>query len=122
MSEVADVRVRRVYERAEPGDGARVLVDRLWPRGLSKGAAGLDAWPKDVAPSSELRKWYAHRAEAFEEFADRYRAELADEPGRGALAELRELAAQGPVTLLTATKELDLSHATVLVELLHEDA
>ncbi|WP_030616223.1 DUF488 domain-containing protein [Streptomyces sclerotialus] len=120
MSEVADVRVRRVYERVESGDGARVLVDRLWPRGLSKEAARLDAWLKDVAPSSELRKWYGHRAAAYEEFAERYRAELAAEPARGALRELRELAGQGPVTLLTATRELDLSHTTVLVELLHK--
>lgn len=84
--------MRRVYDAVDPDDGARVLVDRLWPRGLSKEAARLDEWLKDVAPSNELRKWYGHRAEAYEEFAERYRAELADEPGSGALERLRELA------------------------------
>ncbi|MGI5467743.1 DUF488 domain-containing protein [Streptomyces sp. CA-132043] len=114
MSKRVTVRMRRVYDAVDPDDGARVLVDRLWPRGLSKDAARLDEWLKDVAPSNELRKWYGHRAEAYEEFAERYRAELADGPGSEALERLRGMAADGPVTLLTATKELDLSHVTVL--------
>ncbi|WP_346096731.1 DUF488 domain-containing protein [Streptomyces olivaceiscleroticus] len=118
MSKRVTVRMRRVYDAVDPDDGARVLVDRLWPRGLAKDAARLDEWLKDVAPSNELRKWYGHREEAYEEFAERYRAELADEPGSGALDRLREMAADGPVTLLTATKELDLSHVTVLEDVL----
>ncbi|MFI8997902.1 DUF488 domain-containing protein [Streptomyces sp. NPDC053542] len=120
MGKDVTVRMRRVYDAVDPDDGARVLVDRLWPRGLSKDAARLDEWCKDVSPSNELRKWYGHRAEAYEEFAERYRAELAGEPGSGALERLRELAADGPLTLLTATKELELSHAAVLLNLLRE--
>ncbi|MFC6065679.1 DUF488 domain-containing protein [Streptomyces ochraceiscleroticus] len=122
MAKDVTVRMRRVYDAVDPDDGARVLVDRLWPRGLAKDAARLDEWCKDVSPSSELRKWYGHRAEAYEEFAERYRAELAGEPGRGALERLRGLAADGPLTLLTATKELELSHAAVLRNLLREGA
>ncbi|MEV0601627.1 DUF488 family protein [Streptomyces sp. NPDC050315] len=122
MGKDVTVRMRRVYDAVDPDDGVRVLVDRLWPRGLAKDAARLDEWLKDVSPSNELRKWYGHRAEAYEEFAERYRAELAGEPGCGALERLRGLAADGPLTLLTATKELELSHAAVLLNLLREDA
>jgi uncharacterized protein YeaO (DUF488 family) len=115
-----DVRVRRVYEEPAPGDGARVLVDRVWPRGLRKDAARLDEWAKDVAPSTELRTWYQHDPAKFDEFARRYAAEL-DEPGaREALARLRVLAAERPVTLLTATREVEISQATVLARLLRE--
>ncbi|MER7150888.1 DUF488 domain-containing protein [Streptomyces lydicus] len=115
-----DIRVRRVYEQSEPADGARVLVDRLWPRGLSKADAQLTEWCKDVAPSSELRRWYGHREERFETFVERYREELAGESAQQALERLRERAADGPLTLLTATKEVPLSHAEVLAELLRE--
>ncbi|MFH8408559.1 DUF488 domain-containing protein [Streptomyces sp. NPDC018019] len=114
------IRQRRVYEEAEAGDGARVLVDRLWPRGMAKDAAHLDEWCKDVAPSKELRTWYGHRPERYEEFAERYRAELAASPAAEALDGLRERAAAGPLTLLTATKDLALSHVTVLAEVLGE--
>ncbi|WP_030251796.1 DUF488 domain-containing protein [Streptomyces violens] len=122
MSKDVTVRMRRVYDAVDPDDGARALVDRLWPRGLAKDAARLDEWCKGVAPSNELRKWYGHRVEAYEEFAERYRAELSGEPGSSALERLRELAADGPLTLLTATKELELSHAAVLLNLLREGA
>ncbi|OKH98308.1 hypothetical protein A6A06_29405 [Streptomyces sp. CB02923] len=115
-----EVRQRRVYEAPEGEDGARVLVDRLWPRGVAKDAARLDEWCKDVAPSKELRTWYGHRAERYEEFAERYRAELAVPPAAEALDGLRERVAAGPVTLLTATKEIELSHVTVLAEVLGE--
>lgn len=113
-----EVRARRVYEPAEPADGRRVLVDRLWPRGLSKGRAHLDEWLKAVAPSDELRRWYGHQPDRFAEFERRYQAEL-EEPERAeALRHLRDEASSGPVTLLTATKDLGHSEAAVLVQLL----
>ena len=90
-----EVKVRRAYDEQSAGDGVRVLVDRLWPRGLSKDRAHLDEWCKEVSPSPELRKWYAHDPDRFAEFASRYEAEL-DEPERAeALRHLRELAGQG---------------------------
>lgn len=116
----ADIRVRRVYDDVSPDDGARVLVDRVWPRGLRKDAARLDDWAKDVAPSTELRTWYRHDPAKFDEFRRRYTTEL-DGPGQQeALGRLRALAAKGPVTLLTATKALDLSQAAVLAGLLQQ--
>jgi uncharacterized protein YeaO (DUF488 family) len=116
------IRIRRVYDAPSDSDGARVLVDRVWPRGLSKDAARLDDWAKDVAPSTGLRKWYAHDPAKFDEFRRRYQAELT-EPGRPreALGRLRAQAAAGPVTLLTATRELDISQAAVLAALLREN-
>lgn len=113
-----EVRIRRAYDDPEPDDGARVLVDRIWPRGLSKSKAGFDEWCKSVAPSTELRKWYAHDPERFAEFDRRYRDELDDPERAEALAHLRELAAHGPLTLITATKHADISEAAVLAELL----
>ncbi|MCU1345598.1 MAG: hypothetical protein JWL70_1864 [Acidimicrobiia bacterium] len=113
-----EVRVRRAYDVRVPGDGTRVLVDRLWPRGLSKEKADLDEWCKLVAPSTALRQWYGHSPERFEEFGRRYRAEL-EEPERAtALQHLRDLRQQGNLTLLTATKETDISEAAVLADLL----
>jgi uncharacterized protein YeaO (DUF488 family) len=114
------VRVRRVYDSPESSDGARVLVDRLWPRGLSKADAQLTEWCKDVAPSAELRRWYDHREERYEEFAARYQEELAAPRARAALDGLRKMAADGPLTLLTATKEPEYSHASVLLDGLSE--
>lgn len=114
------VQVRRVYDEPAPDDGFRVLVDRLWPRGLSKEAAALDHWVRDVAPSTELRHWFDHTAERREEFEQRYRAELEDADHAAALQELRDLVDGGTVTLLTATKDLDLSHAPILRDLLDE--
>jgi uncharacterized protein YeaO (DUF488 family) len=115
-----DVQVRRVYDEPEPQDGARVLVDRLWPRGLRKDAAQLDEWAKDVAPSTDLRKWYAHDPAKFAEFSRRYTAELATGAPRAALDELAARAAAGPVTLLTATRDAAHSEAAVLVGLLRQ--
>jgi uncharacterized protein YeaO (DUF488 family) len=103
MAEVR-VRVRRAYEESEPGDGARVLVDRIWPRGLTKAKAALDEWCKHVAPSDELRKWYGHQPGRFEEFGRRYRLELQDPTRAEALAYLRRLAKNRQLTLLTATR------------------
>jgi uncharacterized protein YeaO (DUF488 family) len=115
-----NIRVRRVYEQPEPDDGTRVLVDRLWPRGLAKARAALDLWCKDVAPSGELRTWYGHDPERFKEFARRYRLELDDAQRASALAHLRELAKDRPLTLLTATRQPEISEAAVLATLLGE--
>jgi uncharacterized protein YeaO (DUF488 family) len=117
-----DIRVRRVYDDPSPENGARVLVDRVWPRGMRKDTAQLDEWAKDVAPSADLRTWYRHDPGKFSEFRRRYTAELAQPGPREALSRLSVLAAGGPVTLLTATKDLDLSQAAVLAELLREAA
>jgi uncharacterized protein YeaO (DUF488 family) len=118
MAGMHTVTVRRVYEQRKRGDGARVLVDRIWPRGLSKEKADLDEWCKTVAPSTELRKWYDHDPERFEEFGRRYRIEL-EEPERAeALRHLRDLATRRNLTLLTATKEASISEATVLADLI----
>jgi uncharacterized protein YeaO (DUF488 family) len=115
---VPEVRARRVYEPAAASDGRRVLVDRLWPRGLSKDRAHLDEWLKAVAPSDQLRRWYGHEPAKFPEFRHRYEAEL-EEPDRAeALRHLREESQSGPVTLLTATRDLEHSEAEVLVQLL----
>jgi uncharacterized protein YeaO (DUF488 family) len=116
---VAMVRVKRVYDAPEPGDGTRVLVDRLWPRGLSKEDARLDEWPRSVTPSAELRRWYHERlAERYEEFCDRYEAELSRPEPAAALARLRELARSGtPLTLLTAAKRVGRTHADLLARL-----
>jgi uncharacterized protein YeaO (DUF488 family) len=112
------VRIKRAYEEPAPEDGARVLVDRLWPRGLAKERARIDLWLKDVAPSAELRRWYGHDPERFAEFRSRYIAELAHEPARAALATLRDLARRGPVTLVFAARDGARSNAAVLREVL----
>jgi uncharacterized protein YeaO (DUF488 family) len=114
MTATTDVRVRRVYDPPDPADGQRVLVDRLWPRGLSKSAAALDGWLKAVAPSDELRRWYGHEPSKFPAFQERYQAELQAPERADALAHLRHLADSGPLTLLTATKDVEHSQATVL--------
>ncbi len=116
-----DVRFGRAYDPPSPEDGQRVLVDRVWPRGLRKDKAHLDEWCKTVAPSTELRKWYGHDPERFDEFARRYTDELAEEEPAAALDHLRDLAARDTVTLLTATKSADISQAAVLVNLLRAD-
>ncbi|MEW1698970.1 DUF488 domain-containing protein [Streptomyces sp. NPDC093249] len=113
-----DVRVRRVYETPSPDDGVRVLVDRLWPRGLAKTDARIDEWPKALTPSTELRRWYHGPDGTYEEFRHRYGAELTAPGAATALGRLRTLAAQGPITLLTATKDPSTSHTTVLREAL----
>jgi uncharacterized protein YeaO (DUF488 family) len=113
---VRTVRVARVYDDPGPDDGARVLVDRLWPRGLRKDLAQVDSWCRQVAPSNELRIWYGHDPARFAEFAERYRAELTAPERQAALRGLHEL--HGTVTLLTATKAIDISHAAVLAEVL----
>jgi uncharacterized protein YeaO (DUF488 family) len=118
MSASRRIRVARVYDDPGPDDGERVLVDRLWPRGFRKGDPRVGTWMPKVAPSTELRKWYSHEAARFDEFAARYAAELETEEGAGALAELRDVLRGGPVTLVTAARDLDGSHVAVLVRLL----
>ncbi|HTO00712.1 MAG TPA: DUF488 family protein [Microthrixaceae bacterium] len=114
----SSVRVRRIYDDPHDDDGKRVLVDRIWPRGVSKANAHLDEWCKDVAPSTELRKWYDHDPEKFDEFTRRYSDELKGAEEALALSRLREFAASGTLTLLTASKAADISQAAVLAKIL----
>lgn len=111
------VRIKRVYEEPAADDGERILVDRLWPRGISKEKADFEEWMKDVAPSTALRKWFDHRPERWAEFQTRYRAELNDNP---ALDDLRKRVAVGAVTLLYGSRNTEFNHAAVLAEVLKE--
>lgn len=110
---MAMVEVHRVYEH-EDIEGHKVLVDRLWPRGISKAAEPWDEWLKDVAPSNDLRKWYGHDVERWDEFARRYRAELTEQPTADAFEHLRSLEGDGDLVLLTATRDVEHSAARVL--------
>jgi uncharacterized protein YeaO (DUF488 family) len=113
-----DVRTKRIYDPAEPGDGYRILVDRVWPRGVSREAARLDEWAKDLAPTTELRKWFAHDPARFGEFRTRYRAELGE---RGEEIErLRALARSRSLTILYAARDCDHNNAVVLAELVRD--
>jgi len=114
--------VRRVYEPKASEDGYRVLVDRLWPRGLSKDRAELDEWLREVAPSPTLRHWFGHQPERWEEFVRRYRLELRSDPAAVAFAHLRQLAAQGPVTLLFGARDMVHNNARALQLFLEEAA
>jgi uncharacterized protein YeaO (DUF488 family) len=114
------LRLRRVYDDPSPEDGVRVLVDRVWPRGLTKAAVHLDEWVKDIAPSTQLRRWYGHRPERFAEFRRRYLIELREAQPAATVDRLRKLARTRPVTLLTATKDVEHSQAAVLLELLRD--
>lgn len=118
MTRQRHVQVRRIYDPVTPGDGIRVLVDRIWPRGISKARAHLDEWCKQVAPSTELRKWYGHDPKLFDEFVRRYGAELTESVRADALAHLHDLAKKQTLTLLTASKAVDISEAAVLADLL----
>jgi uncharacterized protein YeaO (DUF488 family) len=120
MTSAPDPQVRRIYDEPRQRDGTRVLVDRIWPRGLTKERAHLDEWCKQIAPSTQLRQWYGHDPQRFDEFSRRYRQEL-DEPERAqALEHLRDLAGKGPLTLLTATKHAEISEAVVLADLIRQ--
>lgn len=110
------VQAKRVYQEPSRGDGVRVLVDRLWPRGIRKDALKMDRWAREVAPSPELRKWYGHVPERFEEFRERYLAELEGGEQRAACDELVAMAKDRMLTLLTATRDLERSGAEVLAE------
>ncbi|MEV6163654.1 DUF488 family protein [Streptomyces sp. NPDC052052] len=120
----SDIRVRRVYDPQEDGDGTRVLVDRLWPRGVSKDRAAIDTWLKDITPSDELRAWYHEdrTGTRYDDFVDRYRAELADPAHEAAVEKLVDLVRGGdPVTLVTAVKDVPHSHVPVLVDHLEHE-
>jgi uncharacterized protein YeaO (DUF488 family) len=110
---VRSVSIKRAYEPAARSDGSRILVDRLWPRGISKRKAALDGWMKEVAPSPHLRRWFGHKPERFKDFAKRYRAELKGNP---ALEELRAL--KGKVTLVYGARDSKINHAIVLAKVL----
>ena len=114
----AGIRIKRAYDPAEPGDGHRVLIDHVWPRGVSKDRAELAEWAKELAPSGELRKWFDHRPERFAEFRKRYRAELSAHAEE--LAELRRRAEEGPVTIVYAARDREHNNAVVLAELLRD--
>ena len=109
--------IKRVYEPAKSSDGIRVLVDRLWPRGVKKSSARLDHWMKDVAPSPRLRLWFGHRPERFVEFSRRYKKELADNP---AVPVLRKLGKGTLVTLLYGARDPEVNHALVLQSVLRK--
>ena len=115
-SRLYPVRARRIYDAPADDDGIRVLVGRLWPRGTRKDAALVDQWSVEVAPSTQLRRWYGHKPERFAEFAERYLNELRSGQAGDALDRLRDFARRGPLTLLTATKDLPRSGAAVLAE------
>ncbi|WP_090929819.1 DUF488 domain-containing protein [Nonomuraea jiangxiensis] len=109
--------IKRIYDEPDPGDGFRVLVDRLWPRGVAKERAELDLWLQEVAPSPELRTWFGHRADRFAEFAARYTAEL---DGNPAVDVLRQAGREHPtVTLLYSAKDPKINNAVVLADYLH---
>lgn len=112
------LKIKRAYEPAEPSDGARLLVDRLWPRGIKKEKLTMRAWLKDVAPSPELRKWFAHDPDKWQEFQRRYRAELKANPD--AWEPLLEAAKQGDVTLLYSARDTEHNSALLLKEFLEE--
>jgi uncharacterized protein YeaO (DUF488 family) len=112
----SNVKAKRVYEPAEPDDGYRVLIDRLWPRGVSRERARLDEWARELAPSSELRKWFNHEPDRFEEFRVRYRQELTAHIEQ--VDTLRRRALEGPVTILYAAHDTDHNDAVVLEELI----
>lgn len=111
-----DIRLKRAYEPAEPCDGYRVLIDRLWPRGLSRDRARLDEWDRELAPSAKLRQWFNHEPGRFEEFRRRYLEELRQH--RPALAGLRRRAREGMLTLVYAAKDTEHNDAVVLAEAL----
>ena len=108
------IRIKRVYEKPEEDDGVRLLVDRLWPRGLTKEVASIDLWPKELSPSTELRRWFNHEPGKWQEFKHRYFAELSSKPE--ALAELVEQMRKSPVTFLFSSKETELNNAVALRE------
>jgi len=113
-----EIQIKRVYERPEKDDGRRILVDRLWPRGLTREEAKIDRWAKEVSPSHELRKWYGHEPAKWEEFRKRYFAELAGK--KEEMARLRKEAAEGKVSLLYSSKENELNNAAALKSYLEQ--
>lgn len=111
-----DVRIKRAYDAAAAGDGYRVLIDRLWPRGVSRERAAIDEWARELAPSGELRRWFGHEPARFAEFRSRYLAELAGQQGK--LDELRARAREAPLTLVYGARDTEHNDAVVLAALL----
>lgn len=111
-----NIRLKRAYEPKEPTDGTRILIDRLWPRGVTKTAAAIDQWVKEIAPSTALRKWFGHDPARWEEFRNRYAAEIHDHPDE--LRELRDQARQGPITLVYSAHDEAHNDAVVLRDIL----
>src|SRR3974377_660663 len=116
-SQELSVALKRAYDAPVASDGTRVLVERLWPRGISKERAHIDLWLKEVAPSAELRKWYNHDVQKFLEFRRRYEAELRTEAAQKVLAQIREIAKRGQLTLVFATRDADHSSTVILRDL-----
>lgn len=114
-----DIRIKRAYEKPSRNDGKRVLVDRLWPRGVTKKAAHIDLWMKEVAPSAELRKWFAHDPSKWADFRKRYVRELRGHDDE--LARLEDMAGKGPLTLVFAASDTEHNNAEVLKELLEKE-
>jgi uncharacterized protein YeaO (DUF488 family) len=112
------IAIKRIYDKPEPDDGTRVLIDRLWPRGIKKENAAVDLWLKEVAPSNELRRWFQHDPAKFAEFRQRYETELHLPEQQAALAKLHQLAGQGSLTLLFAAKDSEHNNACVLRDIL----
>jgi uncharacterized protein YeaO (DUF488 family) len=112
---MASIEIKRAYERPSPKDGKRILVDRLWPRGVRKDAAALDLWNKDIAPTTPLRKWFDHRPDRFAEFRQRYRDELKSNP---AVTEVLQKIGRSRATLVYAARDPNVNHAVVLAEFL----
>ena len=115
-----DIRVKRIYDPPDQNDGARVLVDRLWPRGVRKDTARLTLWLKDIAPSTDLRRWFGHEPARFSEFSRRYREELG--ANTDAVSQMNDLIKAGPVTLLYAAHDTEHNEARVLADYLKADA
>jgi uncharacterized protein YeaO (DUF488 family) len=113
-----DVRVKRIYEEADPGDGYRVLIDHVWPRGVSRERARLDEWARELAPSDELRRWFAHDPARFDVFRARYGGELGQQRDR--LLELAHRARSGPLTIVYAARDQRHNNAVVLADLLRD--
>ena len=111
-----NIQIKRIYDEYAPDDGYRILVDRLWPRGISKADAALDEWDKDIAPSNELRKWYNHQVELYDDFKRRYQLELEDKIDN--LNHIKDLSKKQKVTILFGAKDIKHNQATVLLEVL----
>ena len=112
------IRIKRVYDLPSPDDGVRILVDRLWPRGLEREAAAIHAWFKEIAPSHELRKWFGHEPARWPEFQARYQTELQNPVAASSLDELRRMAVDGSITLVFAARDVHMNNAEALREFL----
>jgi uncharacterized protein YeaO (DUF488 family) len=115
------IAIKRAYEAASPEDGYRVLVDGLWPRGVTKAQLGIDAWMREIAPSAPLRKWYGHKPEKWEEFRNKYGQELSKPPRKALLDELIDRARKGQVTLVFGARDAERSNAAVIAEMIRPE-